>query len=173
MKKLLSLLFVIAVVLTSCEGDQGPMGPPGYDGVDGTNGKDGFIDAFAAFQKEVDFNADNNFSDQENYGFEVEISDVALVYILWDNIDGVDIWRSLPQTVAFEDGDLIYNFDFTQTDVRFFLDGTTDFTKLEAQWTQKQVFRVVVVPADNVDSIDVSDINKIMQATNIKSFELK
>ena len=40
-----------------------------------------------------------------------------------------------------------------------FLDGTTDFDTLDDAWTQNQVFRVVVVPADNVDRIDTSNLD--------------
>lgn len=170
MKKIASLLFVLAISLTACTGDQGPPGPPGPPGFDGADG--GIVTA-SAFEIDVNFNAANNYSFTENYGFEVLVSDVTLVYILWETSNGVDIWRMLPQTVRFDDGDLVYNFDFTQTDVRFFLDGTTDFSKLSSDWTQNQVFRVVVVPADNIDGVDVSDINLVMQAAQIEHVELK
>ena len=50
------------------------------------------------------------------------------------------------------------------------LDGTTNFLTLGPEWTQNQVFRVVVVPADNVDGIDVSNINNVMEIANIESF---
>ena len=79
----------------------------------------------------------------------------------------------LPQTVTFDDGTLVYNYDFTQTDVSFFLDGTTDFTTLGSEWTQDQVFRVVVVSADNIDSIDINNLGSVMQMTNIESFEIR
>ena len=173
MKKIVSLLFVIAVVLTACTGDQGPMGPPGYDGVNGTNGNDGGIIASSAFEIDINFNASNEFSHTENYGFEVLTSDVMLVYILWETRNGKDFWRLLPQTVSFNDGDLIYNFEFTQSDVRFFLDGTKDFTTLDAEWTQDQTFRAVVIPADNIDAVDVSNLQEVMQLNNITSFEMK
>ncbi|TDU39879.1 hypothetical protein BXY82_1914 [Gelidibacter sediminis] len=170
MKKIASLLFVLAISLTACTGDQGPPGPPGPPGFDGADG--GIVTA-SAFEIDVNFNAANNYSFTENYGFEVLVSDVTLVYILWETSNGVDIWRMLPQTVRFDDGDLVYNFDFTQTDVRFFLDGTTDFSKLSSDWTQNQVFRVVVVPADNIDGVDVSDINLVMQAAQIEHVDVK
>ena len=66
---------------------------------------------------------------------------------------------------------MVYNYDFTQADVRFFLDGTTNFLTLGPEWTQNQVFRVVVVPADNVDGIDVSNLYEVMSVNNIESFE--
>ena len=168
MKRLLSLFTVFALLLTACEG---PQGPPGFDGLDGLDGE---IIASSAFEIEVDFNAGNNFEYIEAYGFNVLPSDVTLVYILWDTINGQDIWRLMPQTVYFDDDtNLVYNFDFTQDDVRFFLDGTTDFSTLDDVWTQDQVFRVVVVPADNVDGIDVSDINAVMNLIDIQSIDLR
>ncbi len=71
----------------------------------------------------------------------------------------------------FDEGVLTYNFDFTQTDVRFFLDGTIDFGILDASYTQNQVFRVVVVPADNVGRLDYRDLSIVMDAYGIESFE--
>jgi hypothetical protein len=167
MKRILSLISVFALLLTACEGEPGP---PGFDGLDGL---DGAIIASSAFEIEIDFNAANNFEFIEPYGFTVLPSDVTLVYILWDTSNGQDIWRLMPQTVTFSDGSLVYNFDFTQEDVRLFLDGTTDFNALDNVWTQGQIFRVVVIPADNIDGIDVSNINAVLNANNIQSIDLR
>lgn len=167
MKRILSLISVFALLLTACEGEPGP---PGFDGLDGL---DGAIIASSAFEIEIDFNAANNFEFIEPYGFTVLPSDVTLVYILWDTSNGQDIWRLMPQTVTFVDGSLVYNFDFTQQDVRLFLDGTTDFNALDNVWTQGQIFRVVVIPADNIDGIDVSNINAVLNANNIQSIDLR
>jgi hypothetical protein len=167
MKRILTLISVFTLLLTACEGEPGP---PGFDGLDGL---DGAIIASSAFEIEVDFNAANNFEFIEPYGFTVLPSDVTLVYILWDTSNGLDIWRLMPQTVTFNDGSLVYNFDFTQEDVRLFLDGTTDFNALDNVWTQGQIFRVVVIPADNIDGIDVSNINAVLNANNIQSIDLR
>jgi len=164
MKKILSILFVSVLLLFSCEGEQGP---PGFDGL---NGIDGGIIVSNAFEIQVDFNLANNYEIIEPYGFDVYPYDVTLVYILWETLDGQDIWRLIPQSVEFPDGMLTYNFDFTQNDVRLFLDGTTNFSLLAPEWTDNQVFRVVVVPADNVDGLDISNLNAVMKANNIESF---
>jgi hypothetical protein len=92
---------------------------------------------------------------------------------LWDTINGQDIWRLMPQTITFDDGSLVYNFDFTQEDVRFFLDGTVDFNTLDDVWTQDQVFRVVVVPADNIGGINLSNIDAVLSANNIQIFDFR
>lgn len=171
MKRLFSLFTVFALFFIACEG---PQGPPGFDGLDGLDGLDGAIIASSAFEIEIDFNDGNNYEFIEAYGFEVLPSDVTLVYILWETDNGQDIWRLMPQTTYLNDGStLVYNFDFTQTDVRFFLDGTTDFSTLDDVWTQGQIFRVVVVPADNVDGIDVSDINAVLSINNIQAIDYR
>jgi hypothetical protein len=166
MKKLLTLftaLFFIA--LSSCEGPQGPPGPPGL------NGQNGGIIVSNAFEIVIDFNEQNNYEFIEPYGFEVFPTDVTLVFILWEEFEGAEIWRLLPQNVEFPDGTLVYNYDFTQSDVRFFLDGTTNFNALGNEWTQAQVFRVVVVPADNVGRQNLTDLDAIMELYGITEFE--
>lgn len=165
MKRLLTIISVFALLITACEGPPGPPGPPGYDGIDG-----GII-VSSAFEIVIDFNSSNNYEYIEPYGFDVYPSDVTLVYVLWETIDGQDVWRLMPQTVIFDDGTLIYNYDFTQQDVRFFLDGDINFNTLDDVWTQSQVFRVVVVPADNIDGVDTSDINSVLGFNTIQNLE--
>ena len=167
MKRILSFISVFALLLTSCTGDQGP---PGFDGYDGTDGQVGSIIASSAFEIELNFTPTNNYEYIEAYGFDVFPTDVTLVYILWETLDGQDIWRLIPQTVVFDDGNLVYNYDFTQVDVRFFLEGSTDFSTLDSAYTENQVFRVVVVPADNVGRVDYSNFNTITKQYNITSF---
>lgn len=160
MKKLSMLLLACFTVLfISCEGDPGPPGPPGSDGG---------IFVASAFEIVIDFNANNGYEYIEPYGFDVYPSDVTLVYILWEVSQGFDVWRLTPQTTEFEDGStLIYNYDFTDVDVRFFLDGTTDLNSLGSAWTQDQVFRVVVVPADNVDGLDFNNLDDVLNVAKI------
>ena len=162
MKRILSFISVFALLLTACEGDPGPPGPPGFDGE---------IIASSAFEIEIDFTPGNNYEFIEAYGFEVLPTDVTLVYLLWDVVDGLDVWRLVPQIVEFNDGNLVYNYDFTQFDVRLFLDGTTNFGTLDPSYTQQQVFRVVVVPADNVGRFDVSDLDAVMNMYGITEFQ--
>ncbi len=165
MKKFLSL-FVTVLLFISCEGPAGPPGPPGLPGEE-------VIFLASAFEIEVDFTAQNGYSIVEPYGFEVFPSDVTLVYIQWDSAGGQPIWRLLPQIVEFQEGQLQYNFDFTRDDVSIFLDGTIDFGLLGSEWTQNQVFRVVVIPADNVDAVNISSLEAVSKAGNISSFERK
>ncbi|TPV32379.1 hypothetical protein FJ651_12505 [Paucihalobacter ruber] len=171
MKKLFTLFTAVVLIgLSSCEGPQGPPGPPGLNGADGQDGEVGII-VSQAFEIVLDFNEQNNYEFIEPYGFEVFPTDVTLVFILWEDIAGTEVWRLLPQSVEFSDGNLVYNYDFTQEDVRFFLDGTTNFAALGNEWTQAQVFRVVVVPADNLGRQNLTDFDAIMALYGITEFE--
>ncbi|EDP69770.1 hypothetical protein FBALC1_09572 [Flavobacteriales bacterium ALC-1] len=155
MKRILSIITVFTLLLTSCEGE---------------DGLDGAIIASSAFEIELDFTFANNYEFVEPYGFEVLPTDVTLVYVLWETLNGQDVWRLVPQTVQFDDGDLTYNYDFTQTDVRFFLDGSTDFSTLDDSYTLNQAFRVVVVPADNLGRVDLSNIETLSSFYGITDF---
>jgi len=158
MKRILTF-FALALLLTNCTREEV------------VEVQDNYFEALS-FEIELDFNAANNYEFIEPYGFEVLPSDVTLVYILWEDNPGTadDIWRLVPQTIIFDTGDdLVYNFDFTQVDVRFFLEGS-DLDGLDSVWTQNQVFRVVVVPAFNTGRVDYSDINTVMELYNIESF---
>ena len=162
MKRILSIIALFTIVLTACEGAPGPPGPAGFDG------QNGGIITSNAFEVQVNFNINNQYQIIEPYGFRVFEYDMTLVYILWEIIDGQDVWRLLPQSKTFIDGAwLTYNFDFTQTDVKIFLEGTANFNNLEAVWTQGAVFRIVVIPADNVSGIS----NPEMTDFNISSFQ--
>ncbi|MFP4845892.1 hypothetical protein [Winogradskyella sp. PE311] len=117
-------------------------------------------------------NFDNDYRVREFYGFEVLPTDVTLVYILWETLDnGTEIWRQVPQTVIFNDGnDLVYNFDFTQTYVDFFLEGS-DLDNLDPIWTQNQTYRVVIIPSNNVGRVDFSSLENVMELYGITEFE--
>lgn len=157
--KIIISFIALTILMFSCEG---PQGPPG---------RDGGLEYAGAFEIDINFNAANNYEYIEEYGFPVYPYDAVMVYILWDVDNGQDIWRPLPQSVLFPEGTLIYNFDFTQNDVRFFLDGDIDLSLLGNDWTQNQTFRVVVIPAENVDSVNLNDYNNVIETLNIQSFK--
>ena len=168
MKKLTAILLAFAtLVLVSCEGDMGPMGPPGEDGFIGS-----------VFEVEGDFTPGNGYSFLTDYPGSITVydSDVVLVYILWEVDNGTDIWRLCPQTVVLDEGVIQYNFDYTLSDVRIFLEFTIPEAELNPGETQNQIFRVAVLPADFAasKSVDVNDFNSILQAPNLelKSFDI-
>ena len=164
MRKLLMWAITISIVaVQGCEGPMGPQGPQGQDG--------GIITS-SAFELEVDFTNDNNYEVTESYGFDVLPFDVTLVYILWE-ADGKEIWRLLPQSVFFDDGVLQYNYDFTDVDVRIFLEGNINLGTLDTSWLQDQVFRIVVVPADNVGRLDYSDYEGVTRMLGLKDSDFQ
>lgn len=180
MKKIFTLLFMSAFVFTSCSNDggvgpQGPPGPPGPPGEDGLIAK--VIDI------EGDFNAGNEYSlsvDFNTNDIEVFETDVVLVYLKTGE-DGeaggapVEVFRQLPQTYYIDGQVLQYNFDFTFFDVLIFLDGTIDFATLDDSYTQDQVLRVVVVPAEffTTSGVDMSNMKAVLNAFEIESKDIK
>jgi hypothetical protein len=161
--KLLILIGTLAL-FTACEFDGHP-----YD-EDMDNSLLGTV-----FEVQGDFTARNEF--RLNYEFPKNFvmyeSDVALVYILWEQTTGtngkkLDVWRLLPQTVVLDKGVLQYNFDYTLKDVEIFLDGTIDFNTLLPAESQDQVFRIVVLPADFAisHSIDLTSYDLVLKSLN-------
>jgi len=168
MKKISLFLLFSIVLFMSCEGPQGPPGFDGFDGFDGADGADGLIGSI--FEVEADFTPDGyEYSVDIPASIEVFDTDIVMAYVLTEVLDGVDIWEPLPQTLFFGNEILLYGYDYTFSDVRFFLDGTIDLNSLDALYTDNILFRVAVIPADFAASIDVSNINEVMDAIQLKS----
>ncbi|MFV0289819.1 MAG: hypothetical protein ACK5IJ_02820 [Mangrovibacterium sp.] len=77
-------------------------------------------------------------------------TDVLLVYLLWENIDGLDVWRPLPQTTYTEFGPMTYSYDFTMGDATFYLTTSFDPNEVNDADIYRQIFRTVAVPASFV-----------------------
>jgi hypothetical protein len=143
MNKIFSIFALIGIVaFQACEGPEGPIGPPGPAGEPGNN------IVSEVFEVEADFTAGNGYEAIFDFDPAIVESDVVLAFIEWETSGNASVWRALPQTVFFEQGALIYNLAFTSTDFRLFLDGPLDYSTLSADWTQDQVFRIVIVPGD-------------------------
>lgn len=169
MKNLL-LFFALfsTVIFTSCEGDPGPPGPQGEPGINILG---------QVFEVTVDFTPGNDFSRLITFPGNIEVfeSDVVLVYLLEDVINGTDVWSQLPQTFFVDQGTLVYNFDHTFIDVRLFLDGNFDLNTLGSAFTNDQTFRIAIVPSEfgtdnlsmdellRITNIDIDDIENIGQ----------
>ena len=172
MKGLFTILILISIGLTSCYLGDEPRGPRGYDGrdgIDGLNGEEGFV-----FEYEFSFTAPD-YSELLLLpdDFIMFDSDVMLVYFLWEvTEDGIEVWRALPQTLYFDDGELAYNYDFTKFDAKVFLDGTVNLDGLGATWTDNWIARVVVVPAQFGGRIDYSDYEVMRDHFNLSDSKL-
>jgi len=168
MKKISLLVLVFVGLLTSCIGDIGPQGPPGYDGLDGADGLIGSI-----FEVEATFTPDGGYEYFVDIPSSIDVydTDIVMAYVLSEVSDGVDVWEPLPQTLFFGNEILLYGYDYTLADVRFFLDGTIDLNSLEALFTDNILFRVAVIPADYAASINTSNMNEVMGALNVDHVE--
>ncbi len=167
MKTVTGILLIFAIiVLSSCEG---PAGPPGERGEPGVNILGSVFEIEGDFTEEFDYTISFEFPAD----FEIYTSDVVLVYILWSQDNGTDIWRLLPQTIV-EGQDIVqYNFDYTIADVLIYLTGNVD-TFFEEE-TQNQVFRIAVLPADYVakKSLDIYNYNEVMESLQINQSAVK
>ncbi len=173
MKRIITFISVFALLLTACEG---PQGPPGFDGRDGLN-----ADEYAAlsFEANVNFQFFDDTGLQEafvNLPFDILDSDVVLVYRLDEivTIDGIptDAWSPLPQNFFLDNNDIIqYVFNHTFADVKLLIDGNFDLSTLDTGFTQNQIFRIIILPADAINGIDISNINDVMSAFNVTEFQ--
>ncbi len=168
MKKITFTLLILVAIITSC---QGPMGPPGLPGEDG----DLFLGSI--FEISGNFEAANDYKLYYQFpnDFNIYDTDVVLVYILWEQVDGLDVWRLLPQTVVLPEGVIQYNFDYTVADVQVFMEGTIPPQDWLPTETDNQIFRIAVLPADFAvkKSVDINDFNSILNSPALKLNTIK
>ena len=108
-------------------------------------------------------------------------SDVVLVYLRWDVDVNEPIWRLMPQTVQWDLGDFIYNYDYTRFDVNLFLEAADfDLGELGPEWVSNQRFRIVIIPGffAQANQLNYQDYDSVMNAlennfeVNLKSINL-
>ena len=156
--------FVLGFGLTSCEGPTGPPGPPGAPGTDGADGLIGSV-----FEAEIDFDKSNDYEGIVDFPSNIDVfdSDVVVAYILTAVDNGTDIWEPLPQTLFFDTDILLYGYDHTTFDIRFFLDGTIDLGSLDPFYTDGVVFRIAIIPADFASTLDINKFEDVMSALKV------
>ena len=169
MNRLTAMLALVGLlVFQACSGPEGPRGPEGPQGEPGIN------ILGSTYEVEVDFTSANGYSGLFTLPTRAEQSDVALVYLLWEVDNQNPVWRARPQTVYFEEGILVYNFDFTRINVRMFLDGPITYSILGPEWTQDQLFRIVIVPSDFASNrIDWTDYDAVTNMLGIKDSDFQ
>lgn len=160
MKKLF-LLPLISLLFLSCEG---PIGPPGLDGLDGQ------VILGQMFEVTATFNSSNDYQEFFDIPSEIDVydTDIIVAYILVGEFEGRDIWEPLPQTLFFEDETLLYGYNYTLADVSFFLDGTVFFGDLPQDFLQNIIFRVAVLPADQIQGLDLNNMDNVLNALENK-----
>lgn len=169
MIRITTLFMFMAVFLTSCEGSMGVPGPPGLPGPPGQDGIDGILGQVV--EVVVDFNELNGYQELIEIPGDIEVyeSDIIMAYILVSTENGLDIWEPLPQTLFFGNDILLYGFDYSLFDIRFFLDGTFDPGLLDPVFTEGVIFRFAIIPADFAASFDVSEMETLMSALKVDS----
>ncbi len=171
MKTKISILSILFILITACEGDPGPQGPPGVNILG------------QVFEVTVDFSPANNYQVLVEFPQDIEVfeSDVVMVYLLETEISDssgpIDVWTPLPQSFFFDNGsELVYNFNHTFLDVSLFLDGNTNLDTIPFEFIDDKEFRIALLPADfannpNVDLYDYMSIQK--QLENNLNFKIK
>jgi hypothetical protein len=154
--------FAISLSISSCEGPVGPPGPIGPPGADGLIG--------SVFEVQIDFRQGNDWIEFVEIPNSIEVfdTDVIVAYTLLEVQNGLDVWEPLPQTLFLGDEILLYGYDYTLADVKFFLDGTVNLAGLDPGFTDGIVFRVAVIPADFAQSIDLNKMDDVMEALDIQ-----
>jgi hypothetical protein len=160
------LVFFTTLVYWSCEGPIGPEGPQGADGIN--------IVA-EVFEIEGDFTQAGNFGIRGEYGFNILESDKVLIYRLAElDQDGNDVWRLLPQVVFHTNGIFTYDYDFTFYDYSIFMDGDFNLNTLASGFTDAQIFRVLIVPADRIDlRVDYSNHKAVLEMLDIDEKDIQ
>lgn len=179
MKKIATLLFVSIFALSSCsdDGAVGPQGPRGPEGPQGEPGPLGQVIDIVG-----DFTAANNYELSLDFNVEdivVFESDAVLVYLKTgeDGTAGgapVEVFRPLPQTYYVNGEAVQYNYEFTFFNVWIFMDGTADLGSLDPSYTDDQILRIVVVPAEFAETsgVDMSNMKAVMKALNIEQKDI-
>ncbi len=157
MKKIFLLLTVAATTFfTSCNND---------DNVNNFQDNDTIAEVFEI--RNVNFMGTSGYEIFYEFGqFPLYDSDMILVYRLAAVENGRDVWELLPKTVYFDNGtELDYNYDFTTQDIRIYMSGTLDLASVP-EFTQNQLFRVVIIPGflsnRGGNSFDVNDYQSVI-----------
>ncbi len=162
MKKVLLILPIISLFFGSCYSEMGPPGPPGPPGQDGINilGQ--------IFEAQIDFDAANNYRVLVDFPDNIDVydTDIVIAYILSGTDNGMDIWEPLPQTLFFEEGILLYGFNYTLVDIEFLLDGSVSLDDLMPSYTQGIIYRVAIIPAEAAENIDLNKMSNVLNSFN-------
>jgi hypothetical protein len=100
-------------------------------------------------------------------------SDVVLIYRLSGTINSTTpIWQLIPRTLFVPQGELDYDFDFSQEDFTIYAGGTYNLS-LTPQYLNNQTFRIVIVPASFSTVIDKNNFSAVMNALKIKENQIQ
>lgn len=135
------------------------------------------------FEVKANLTQERGYAQTFNFSKPSYQGDTVLLYILWEQNGGQDVWRLVPQTVQLGGGDLVtYNYDFTRNDFRIFLDSNFDLNQMTSQEYNSialnQIFRAVVVPGNLLQAkgkapVDFSDYQATIQYFGLQNATIK
>ena len=82
------------------------------------------------------------------------------------------IWQQIPRTVFTTQGELDYDFDFSQEDFTIYAGGNYDL-ELTPEYLDNQTFRIVIVPGSFSKSIDTNNYSAVMKALNVNEDQVQ
>lgn len=129
------------------------------------------------FEFPASFN-NSNFSVTGRFSRDILPSDHILIYRLYGKDAGADVWRLIPQTVYFDNGDEFdYNYDFTKRDFRIFMEANFNLNSLSNQhkenYVLRQIFRIVVIPGHMQYKMDFSDYDATIRKFGLENAQIK
>lgn len=156
MKRILSIITVFTLLLTSCS--------------DAEDGQDGVNFVGQSFERTINFTPTNGYQEALEVPLSIDLfeTDMVLVYHLRGQVDGFDVWKALPETVYINAAEEFqYNFEHNFDFVTIFIESHPlfDFNLLTNAERINQTFRIVVLPVDFVSSngIDINNYNEVIQ----------
>ena len=117
--------------------------------------------------KNVSFTSSNSFSTFVNLNPSIYSSYVILVYRLSGTYQCKSVWKLIPESYYFNDGtfDFGYNFDFTQDDIKIYMNGNNLGTVANS-FRFNQVFRIVIVPGSFSQTLNKNNLEDVLKALN-------
>lgn len=166
MKKIITLLAIVGMF--SFQGCVGPEGVPGQ------NGQDGLIaEVFELKNVNFTYNTTDGYTIYQKFTPNIYASDVVLIYRMSGTINSTTpIWQLIPRTLFLTQGELDYDFDFSQSDFTIFAGGTYNLS-LTPQYLNNQTFRIVIVPGSFSATLNKSSYADVMAAINIKDSQIQ
>lgn len=170
MKKLFSffVLGALAVVLFSCRSNDNTVDNDTYPVA--LNITENFVNSTGS-------TADFLYGIHKTFNQSLGSNDVVLIY-RQDSSSGVSVWKLLPKSYFFTQGQLDYHFDFTRNDIQIYADADFNMTAMDSgfknTYLNNQTFRVVLIPASGKNSqVNYEDYDSVARFYHIDESKIK
>lgn len=159
MKKIITLLAVIGMF--------------SFQGCTTNTDNDTISEVFELKGVNFAYNATDGYNIYQKLTPKIYASDVVLIYRLSGTIDSnTPVWQLIPRTLFLSQGELDYDFDFTQEDFTIYAGGNYDLS-LTPQYLNNQTFRIVIVPGSFSATIDKNNYPAVMAALKINENQVQ